>query len=161
MTTAPTAYGDSIAFLLSQVGAHSALLFTDQLSKLGIAPRQFAVLSHVCRDQSRTQQQLADLLGIHRNNMVALIDEMEVAGWVRRHRGDTDRRVFDIRPTRKGTDLVAQVNDLISGLDQTLTAMLSDKERDRFADTLRAVADGLELAPAIHPYVASRTRGRT
>lgn len=151
-----TAYGDSLAFLLSQIGAHSAALFASRISELGITPRQFAVLSHIRRDGPRTQQQLADLLGIHRNNMVALLDEMEAAGWVSRHRGDTDRRVFEIRPTRLGADLVARVNDLLPDLDRTMTAALSDRERDQLTHALRAIADDLGLAPAIHPHVAGR-----
>ena len=160
MTRASTAYGDSLAFLLSQIGAHSALLFTRRLTELGITPRQFAVLSHIRDGEPRTQQQLADLLGIHRNNMVALIDEMEAARWVRRHRGDTDRRVFEIRPTQLGSDLVDQVNELIPDLDHAMTATLSERDRNQLANTLRAISAGLGLTPAIHPHVASR-RGST
>ena len=150
-----TAYGDSLAFLLSQVGARSAALFAVALGPLGIAPRQFAVLSQVASGQPRTQQQLADLLGIHRNNMVALIDEMEAAGWVARHRGETDRRVFEIRPTDRGANLVSTVNQLIPELDSELTAALSDQQRDQLANALQVIADSLGLARAIHPHVAS------
>jgi DNA-binding MarR family transcriptional regulator len=156
VTSASTTYGDSLAFLLSQIGAHSAMLFTRRLTELGITPRQFAVLSHIHHDEPRTQQQLADLLGIHRNNMVALIDEMEAAGWVSRHRGDTDRRVFEIRPAQPGTDLVDQVNDLVPDLDHAITAALSNQQRDQLANTLRAITQGLGLTPAIHPHIASR-----
>lgn len=156
MVNGPTAYGDSLAFMLSQIGAYSAMLFAQQLSELGITPRQFAVLSHITGDQPRTQQQLADLLGVHRNNMVALIDEMEAAGWLARHRGAADRRVFEIRPTKLGSDLVSRVNELIPELDDAMTAALSDSAREQLARTLRAVAESLGLAPAIHPYVASR-----
>lgn len=155
-TEASTAYGDSLAFLLSQVGARSAELFAARVAGLGITPRQFAVLSHVESGTPRTQQQLADLLGIHRNNMVALIDEMEAAGWVYRQRGETDRRVFEIRPTDAGAVLVAKVNELIPDLDSSLTAALTDRQREQLVHALAVIADSLGLARAVHPHVASR-----
>ena len=157
----PIAYGDSIAFLLSQLGARSAERFRDRLSDLGIAPRQFAVLSHVCSGGPRNQQQLADLLGVHRNNMVALIDEMEKAAWVSRHRGEVDRRVFEIRATRLGADVVASVNQIIPELDAELTSTLNDTQIEQLTDALRAIAGDLGLTHATHPHVASRPHEST
>jgi len=94
----PVGVGYRLPFLLSQVGARSAQLFAERLAPLGVSPRAYGVLSNLAGGQ--TQQQLADALRIHRNNMVGLIDEMEAAGWVRRHRSSQDRRAFEIRLTR-------------------------------------------------------------
>jgi DNA-binding MarR family transcriptional regulator len=80
---------------------------------------------------------------------------MEGAGWIRRHRGETDRRVFEIRPTQLGTNLVDQINELVPDLDHAMTAALSNQERDQLASTLRSIADVLGLTPAIHPHVAT------
>jgi DNA-binding MarR family transcriptional regulator len=131
-------------------------MFADRVRELGIRPRQFAVLSHVAFGELRTQQQLADLLGIHRNNIVALIDEMEAAGWVERHRGESDRRVFEIRPTAAGLEIVAAVNELIPVIDDELLGSLSAAQRRQLTAALRTVADDLGLAAAVHPYVAGR-----
>lgn len=150
----PTAYRHSVAFVLSQVGAHSAALFADRLKPLGVSPREFAVLSHIASGQPRTQQQLSELLGVHRNNMVSLIDQMETRGWVSRHRGEQDRRSFEIRPTPAGTHILARVNELIPDLDADLTAGLSKRDSRALADLLQAVAANLGLTPAVHPSVS-------
>ncbi|MBV9837986.1 MAG: winged helix-turn-helix transcriptional regulator [Solirubrobacterales bacterium] len=157
-TDDPTAYGGSLAFLLSQIGARSAALFTERLEPLGITPREFAVLSHVAASEAKTQQQLADLLGIHRNNMVALIDEMEASGWVRRYRGETDRRAFEIRASTRGARMVADINALLPELDHTLTGGLGERDRKTLTRLLRRTADDLGLPTAVHPWVAGRQR---
>ena len=151
----PTAYGNSLAFLLSQIGSRSGELFAERLAPIGISPREFAVLSHVA-SSARTQQELADLLGIHRNNMVSLIDAMEASGWVRRHRSETDRRAFEIRPTPAGLEVVAAVNVQVPMLDEALAESLSDTERAELAGLLARIADSLGLTAAVHPSVSAR-----
>ena len=151
----PTAYGNSLAFLLSQIGARSGELFAQRLAPIGISPREFAVLIHVA-SRARTQQELADLLGIHRNNMVSLIDAMEASGWVRRHRSETDRRAFEIRPTQAGHEVVTAVNAQVSTLDVALAESLSERERAELAGLLARIADSLGLTAAVHPSVSAR-----
>lgn len=147
----PTRYADSLSFLLSQVGARSAQLFADRLTPLGISPRAFGVLSNLFAEPGQTQQQLADALGIHRNNMVGLIDDMEAAGWVRRHRSAQDRRAFEIRLTRAGSALVARVERLIPGLEEEVGHGLDDRERATMITLLQRLGRTLELTPGVHP----------
>ncbi len=146
-----------MAFLLSQIGARSAQLFAEQLKPLGISPRAFGVLSNLTGDGSHSQQRLADALGIHRNNMVSLIDEMETAGWVTRHRNDRDRRVFDIQLTAAGSSLVTKVNRLIPTLQEQIVTGLSPTERETMSELLTRIAHTLGLSPGVHPHLA-RTR---
>lgn len=73
----PTRYAESLAFLLSQVGARSAQIFARRLVPMGVSPRAYGVLSNLVNAGGQTQQQLADKLGIHRNNMVGLIDDLQ------------------------------------------------------------------------------------
>ena len=115
-------YAHSLSFLVSQVGARSAQLFAQRLAPLGVSPRAFAILASLDSAGGQTQQQLADALGIHRNNMVGLIDEMEAAGWVRRHRSQQDRRAFDVRLTRAGAALAVRISTLIPALDAEIGA---------------------------------------
>lgn len=155
---APNRYGESLSFLLSQVGGRVAQLFAERLSPLGISPRAFGVLSNLAAAEGQTQQEVADALGIHRNNMVGLIDEMESAGWLKRHRSTEDRRAFELHLTRRGRSVVDQVNDLIPALDAGLAGGLSGAERRELQSALRRVAKSLDLTPGVHPHLASRPR---
>jgi DNA-binding MarR family transcriptional regulator len=148
-------YADSLSFLLSQVGARSAQRFAQRLEPLGVSPRAFGVLSNLAVTSSQTQQQLADTLGIHRNNMVGLIDDLETAGWVRRHRSTTDRRAFDVRLTRSGRATVTRVTRLIPALDQELGQGLSATEQATLVALLQRLAVTHELSRGVHPRLAS------
>lgn len=151
----PTRYAESLSFLLSQVGARSAQIFAARLAPLGVSPRAYGVLSNLAGATSQTQQQLADALGIHRNNMVGLIDEMEAAGWVRRHRSTQDRRAFDVRLTRSGSAVVARVDRLLPALEEDLVHGLSESDRETMVALLQAIARRLDLSPGVHPHLGA------
>src|SRR5215472_2344025 len=148
-------YAQSLSFLVSQVGARSAQLFAERLAPLGVSPRAFAILSNLDSAGGQTQQQLADALGIHRNNMVGLIDEMEAAGWARRHRSQRDRRAFDVRLTRDGAALVSRISALIPALDAEIGQGLTDTEQHTVATLLQRMASTLGLSPGIHPHLSA------
>ena len=148
-------YAQSLSFLVSQVGARSAQLFAERLAPLGVSPRAFGILSNLDSAGGQTQQQLADTLGIHRNNMVSLIDEMEAAGWVLRHRSQQDRRAFDVRLTRDGAALVSRISKLIPALDAEIGQGLTDTERHTVATLLQRMAGTLGLSPGIHPHLSA------
>ena len=154
----PVPYAGSLSFLVSQVGARSAQLFAQRLAPLGVSPRAFGVLSNLDSTGGQTQQQLADTLGIHRNNMVGLIDELEAAGWVRRHRSQRDRRAFDVRLTRAGTALVARINNLIPVLDAEVGQGLTGGEQHTMVALLEKMAAALDLRPGIHPGLSGPSR---
>lgn len=147
-------YSRSLAFLLSQVGAESGGMFARRLEPLGISPRAFAVLSHLSRDDGRPQQQLADALSIHRNVMVGLIDQLERDGWVRRHRGIADRRVFEIRLTPEGREIAERAERVVPALDDELAASLTERQRAQLTAQLERLARALGLERGIHPGLA-------
>lgn len=154
----PTRYAESLSFLLSQVGAHSARTFAERIEPLGVSPRAYGVLRNLAGAGSQTQQQLAEALGIHRNNMVGLIDEMEAAGWVRRHRSTQDRRAFDVRLTSSGHTVVRRVDKVIPSLDDDIGRELSGDERHTMVALLGRVARSADLMPGVHPHLGGRSR---
>ena len=115
-------------------------------------------LSNLAAVEGQTQQQLADALGMHRNNMVSLIDEMETAGWVQRRRGITDRRAFHLHLTPAGQTLIEQANELIPALDAELGKPLKAAERRELVAHLKAIAQSVGLDRSVHPHLAGRQR---
>lgn len=152
-------YGLSLAFLSSQVGARSAQLFAERLAPLDVNPREFAVLSNLASSEEPLHQQaVADALGMHRNNVVALIDALEAKGWVRRERDSADRRAYVLVPTRAGLRKLGRANAIVEKLDVVLAASLTTSEVDQLRDLLARVAGELGLAPGVHPHLAARPR---
>ncbi len=144
------------AFLLSQLGHHIADRFADGLSPLGLRPAHFGVLSHLKEADGRSQQQLADLLRIHRNAMVGLVDDLEAAGLVRRAPHPEDRRAHAVHLTDRGLTTLREAGAVASRLEAATLAPLDDAERAQLADLLRRVADHADLPPGVHPGLNRR-----
>jgi DNA-binding MarR family transcriptional regulator len=150
-------HASSLAFLLSQIGAQSARIFAAELTAVGVTPRAYGVLSNLAHADGQTQQQLADSLGIHRNNMVSLIDDLEKSGWVERHRHSHDRRAFHIRLTDDGTRVVRRVEALLPALDDRIGRGLRTEERQTLLGLLQHIAHQLDLHPGVHPHLSARS----
>ena len=73
------------------------------LEPLGLRITTFSALSVICDTPDVTQSQLAASLNMERSNTVLIIDALEEAGLIGRHRVLTDRRSFALRATLAGT----------------------------------------------------------
>ena len=153
-----TPLDDRVAFLLSQIGFHSAALFSERLQPLGLQPRQFAVLSQLTLLEGQTQQQLANALTIHRNAMVGLLDELEQHGLVERQPHSSDRRAHAIRLTSVGRRLLSRAQVAADEVEAELTGGLGAATRRQLIILLRRVAAdaGLQAWNPSRPEVTAR-----
>lgn len=142
---------DRPGFLLSQLGFHSAALFTAQLAELGLHPRHFGMLIHLATAEGRTQQQLADSMGIHRNVMVGLVDELEQRGLVERRRHPDDRRAYALHLTPDARTLLPRAERIADRHDREVCAPLDTDETARLVALLSRLAEHAGLAAGVHP----------
>ncbi len=100
------------------------------------ASRDAAVLEVLGVQESSSQRDLAERLGINRTIMVRLVDRLEAAGWVRRDRNPADRRsyVLSLTPAGRGAreDLRREARDR----EAAVTAGLTPEERARLHELL-------------------------
>lgn len=138
-------------FLISQLGFHAAGRFTERLSPLGLQPRHFGLLTQVSAGDGQTQQQLADRMGIHRNVMVGLIDDLEDRGLVQRRRHPADRRAHAVHLTDAARDLLVQAQQVADEHDTELLAALDESDQAQFITLLQRIAAHTELTSGVHP----------
>lgn len=144
------------SFLLSQLGFHSDKRFNEQLVPFGVNARQFGVLRILADAEWQSQQQLAGALGIHRNVMVGIVDELERRNLVERRRHPADRRAHAIHLTAAARKLVPRVEAILDACDDELLGVLSPAERRTIIELMQRVADGAGLVAGLHPgYKAS------
>ncbi|POX99969.1 MarR family transcriptional regulator [Mycobacterium kansasii] len=151
-----TALDERIAFLLSQLGSYSDGEFHRRLAPSGVEPRAYAVLMALAADDGQSQRQLSARLGIHRNVMVTVIDELERKRLVKRLRHPEDRRAFAITLTDKARRLLPALDESGQALDKEMSAPLSLVERDTLRKLLRRMAAGAGLIPGVHPRMSER-----
>ncbi len=136
----------SVAFLLVQLGTHVAGLFGERLKPLGLEPRQAGMLVRLAQNNGRSQQAIAELMGLNPTRMVFLTDELEKLGLVERRRNPADRRSHALHLTEAGTVMLARVRDVTQAHEAAITASLSDSERHQLAAVLRRLAEDQGLA---------------
>jgi DNA-binding MarR family transcriptional regulator len=148
--------GDRAMFLLSQLGFHVAERFAHALAGLGIKPAHYGILTHLRAADGRSQQQLADLLDIHRNAMVGLVDELEDLGLVRRSRHPDDRRAHAVHLTDRALSVLEEAGRIADELEATTLEPLAVEERTRLVAMLRTLSAHAELPVGVHPGLRRR-----
>lgn len=143
---------DRPSFLLSQLGFHVAGEFGRRLEPLGIRPRQFGMLTYLSTGGNVTQQELGERLGIHRNVMVGLIDDLERQGLAERRRHPDDRRAHAVRLTDGGRELLRHADRIADELD---TELIEDADRATLLRLLHRAAERAGIQHGVHPGLHS------
>ncbi|MEU7820316.1 MarR family transcriptional regulator [Catellatospora sp. NPDC049133] len=138
-------------FLLSQLGFHTAMRFTERLAALDIQPSHFGLLMHLAQGEGRSQQQLAEVLGIHRKVMVGLLDDLEQRGLAERRRHPADRRAHAIYLTDAARTLLPQARAIADAEEEDLLTGLDGDERRQLLTLLQRLADHSGNPRGVHP----------
>ena len=139
------------AFLLAQVGAHAASKFAERIRPIGLSPAHAGILRILDAAPAITQQALAGALGSPPSRLVALVDELEAKGLVKRQANETDRRRYALRLTAKGESALHTIGNLVREHQDALLAALSQDERQQLTALLIRIADQQGLRKGVHP----------
>jgi DNA-binding MarR family transcriptional regulator len=126
--------------MLVQLGTHVARGFGERLAPLGLEQRQAGMLIRLAENDGRSQQAIAELIGVNATRMVFLTDELEKLGLVERRRNPADRRSHALYLTEAGTEMLARVREVTAAHEAAVTASLSDAERGELTTLLRRIA---------------------
>jgi DNA-binding MarR family transcriptional regulator len=89
----------------------------------------FSALSLVVQYPNVTQSGLARMLGIERSGLVAIVDELEGRGLLKRTNVPGDRRVQALVPTQKGKTVYADARATVRAHEEQLLSNLSADEK--------------------------------
>lgn len=109
------------------------------LEPLGLRVTTFSALTVICDTQDVTQSQLAAALNMERSNTVLIIDALEQAGMIGRHRMESDRRSFALRPTLVGIKARKDAVRALAKHEDRMFARLSAEERAQLIALLQRV----------------------
>ncbi len=114
-------------------------------SVLGMRLKQFVALNHLRDHGAVSQQALGETLGLDANNLVLLLNELEAAGYVERHRDPADRRRHIVNLTKAGQRALERGEKGMESVQDELLAALSAEECATLHELLAralGVADG-------------------
>jgi DNA-binding MarR family transcriptional regulator len=121
----------------------------------GRHPRDWGVLAVIDENGPVSQQQLAELIGMHRTMIVGVIDALERDGLVARTRNPADRRSYALELTEAGDQALARTSPEILAAEGEFLGTLSARQQARLAELLRALVSVDRTRP-LPPVLAER-----
>jgi DNA-binding MarR family transcriptional regulator len=112
----------------------------EALAGLPGGPRGYQVLASAAGDEHRSQQALAQRLGVDRTVMTYLLDDLEAARLIKRQPDPTDRRSRQIVLTAKGSRSLTQLTERIAEVERELLVDLTGSEARQLRELLSRVA---------------------
>lgn len=136
----PNALASRLGFLLKHAQLRYQSVQAPALAPLNLDGRLLAVLTLVGAEGPALQARLAERLQVDRTTMVALVDRLEQAGLLERHRDPTDRRGYHVNITTTGTTALKQALDAVETVERDFLGALSKAEQHQFRALLARVA---------------------
>lgn len=135
-----SALGDDLGFFLARASALSLAAANSALAKHGLRVRSYSVLALAANDAGQSQRDLAEILPLHPSQVVALVDELQEGGLVRREPAPNDRRANVVVTTGEGRAVLERAQVSVREATNELQAVLSPSQRENLAEVLRLLA---------------------
>ena len=116
-------------YLLSRAAQQCRDYFDALVEPLGIKGRHFSVLAVLGEEKPLAQIEIGERLGVDRNTIVLLLDDLEERGLVTRRRDPRDRRAHLVALTDAGRDVLGQGTDMARRTNDEVLSPLSADER--------------------------------
>jgi DNA-binding MarR family transcriptional regulator len=130
---------DRLTWLLGRVAAAAGKAANAKLADLGLDTRHYSALAVIAHADGPSQQTVAALLGADRATVVALVDQLQHRGLVRRATNPLDRRAHALHATAAGRRLLERADRLMDQCERDFLAGLEDQQRAALAATLQAL----------------------
>jgi DNA-binding MarR family transcriptional regulator len=138
----------SALHLLHRAGQCAEVLFTNEAAKADLTPRQFAVLICVAQNPDVSQTGLVEQTGVDRSTLADVVRRLVKKGLLQRKRTREDARMYAVRLTSKGQNILGSVKPLASKVDQRILSVLRADQRGGFIDALGEIVRAMTRSAA-------------
>jgi DNA-binding MarR family transcriptional regulator len=128
-----------LGYLLKHAQLRYTQLASAALAPIGISPREWAALNCLDEQHGHSQKEVADLLGVDRTTMVALVDQLQTKGLVKRHPQPDDRRKNTVGLTSQGRAAMQSGAGLMDDCERRFLAALSGPDAAQLKNALNVL----------------------
>ena len=114
--------------------------FFSAFEAFDIRPAQYSILTVIECNPGLKQSEVSEALGIQRTNFVAMVDELQRRGLVRRDPAPNDRRSYALVLTEKGRRLMSELHEVAERHEQRIADTLGADARERMFAELKTLA---------------------
>jgi DNA-binding MarR family transcriptional regulator len=122
--------------LLHRASQRADDLFARHVRPSDLTPRQFVVLQAVAHKNGLSQTDIMAVTGIDRSTTAALVRTLVTYGWLKRRRTRRDARVYSVRITPSGRQMLDAGLSATRAAEDELLFPISDKQRLVLVDLL-------------------------
>lgn len=136
-----------------------AIVATRTMAPLGLGRAQTALFLALMRLQPATQSTLAQAALLDPSATARSLTMMAQRGWVRRRRGEVDRREWYVELTPRGVQFSARVEELYAAALDILATQLDERDAadlERITEKLSVLKEPPAAAPLRKPRSAAR-----
>jgi DNA-binding MarR family transcriptional regulator len=127
------------AYLIRRLQLISVTVLAEALENEDMPVPQWAVLTGIYFHPDIDQSSLSEIVSIDRTNTGRFVDRLEAKGLVERRPSGSDRRIWMLRCTPRGTKMRERLVDRARASQQTLLSVLSKAEQKQFIDLMERV----------------------
>ncbi|WP_229750849.1 MarR family winged helix-turn-helix transcriptional regulator [Undibacterium terreum] len=120
--------------------------FARALAAEDITPQRFSSLVIIENNPGISQTRLAEVMGIARSGVVAIIDGFEKNGLVERQAAE-DRRSYNLHLTKLGHKEIKRYKKIVEAHDEQVSHKLNSTEKQELRRLLRKLGTGSEDQP--------------
>ena len=135
-----TSVGGDLAFLLARANAVSLAGANRSLADLELKVRSYSVLALAAADTRPNQRELSEFLRLDPSQIVALVDDLQQRGWVRREPDPRDRRVKVVVATDTGREAYGRAYEQVHAHQREHFSVLDDEELAQLTSFMRRLA---------------------
>ncbi|MEM7773970.1 MAG: MarR family winged helix-turn-helix transcriptional regulator [Pseudomonadota bacterium] len=145
-----------VIHLLHRASQSADDLLAGRITNLSVTPRQLTVLIAVRSLSNASQTALVDRTGIDRSTLADIVRRLVEAGFLERERARHDARMYAVRLTDAGAELVGKAEPMrIEVAEHVLAGLAPDARTDLISNLSRIVDD---LGPVASARVSPRSR---
>lgn len=133
--------GHSALYLLHRAGQCADELFAVTIGDSATTPRQYAVLKAVAGSEGTSQTQLVEKTGIDRSTLSDIVRRLAQRGLLARHRTKRDARMYSVRLTEKGNEVLRRAEPAARSTNERLLATIPVAQRDVLLRGLAAIVE--------------------
>lgn len=141
----------SAVHLLHRAGQRAGDIFADEMSKVKLTPRQYAVLVSVAEHEGLSQTGLVDRTGIDRSTLADIIRRMLRKGLLQRKRTKEDARAYSVRLTDEGRSMLEAAAPGAARSEERLLSALPSEQRDSFLQALSTIVKAMGVSEDASP----------
>jgi DNA-binding MarR family transcriptional regulator len=154
LSALPASLHRRLGGVLSWAAENAQEVANRALEPLGLTVKHFGVMTFLRYETGRegereplSQQAIGERLRIDRTTMVALIDSLERAGYVKRERNPGDRRAYVITLTAAGRRAQARAEEAVDAHALQFFGRLTEAERAELHRLLARLIERPERSP--------------